>query len=94
MFILNTKNTPRWIVFLIDLVICFISIITAYLLRFNFRIPDTEINGFYVVIPFVLGVRAISFTIGKTYASIVRYTGSKDAQRIVIVIIADRKSVV
>jgi len=87
MFLLNTKNTPRWIVFLIDLVICFISIIIAYLLRFNFHIPQNEINGFYVVIPFVLVVRAISFTIGKTYASIVRYTGSKDAQRIAVVII-------
>src|ERR1035438_4565365 len=87
MFLLNTKNTPRWIVFVIDIIICFISIIAAYLLRFNFHIPQNVINGFYVVIPFVLAVRAISFTLGKTYASIVRYTGSKDAQRIAVVII-------
>src|ERR1035437_4467361 len=87
MFLLNSKNTPRWIVFLIDLVICFVSIIAAYLLRFNFHIPQHEINGFYKVIPFVIVIRAISFTFGKTYASIVRYTGSKDAQRIAVVII-------
>ena len=40
--------------------------------------------------PFVIGyiilIRTISFIIGKTYAGIIRYTSSKDAQRIFVVI--------
>ena len=82
----NSRNTPRWIVFLIDLCICFCAIITAYLLRFNFNIPQSEMHGFYRVIPFVVVIRGISFFIGKPYSSIVRYTGSKDAQRIAVVL--------
>jgi FlaA1/EpsC-like NDP-sugar epimerase len=44
--------------------------------------------GFYRVIPFVIAIRGISFFIGKPYSSIVRYTGSKDAQRIAVVLFA------
>ncbi len=82
----NSRNTPRWIVFIIDLCICFCAIVLAYLLRFNFNIPQQEMHGFYRVVPFVVIVRAISFFIGKPYASIVRYTASKDAQRIAVIL--------
>src|ERR1051326_8454344 len=80
------KNLPRWIILLIDLVICFFSLIIAYLLRFNFAsIPQVEIDTFPVVFPFMLGGRLLSFLISRTYAGIVRYTGSRDAARIFIV---------
>ncbi|HRG57600.1 MAG TPA: nucleoside-diphosphate sugar epimerase/dehydratase [Bacteroidia bacterium] len=39
-----------------------------------------------LVIGCILTIRIISFLIGKTYASIIRYTSSKDAQRIFTVI--------
>jgi FlaA1/EpsC-like NDP-sugar epimerase len=80
------KNIPRWIIFFIDLCICFFSLGLAYLLRFNFAsIPPWEVATFPVVFSFMLGLRAISFLISRTYAGIVRYTGSKDAQRIFVV---------
>lgn len=81
-------NSPRWLVFIIDIVICFVSIILAYLLRFNFEIPEKETNALPTVICYVLGIRAISFLIGKTYAGLVRYTGTKDAVRIFIVVLS------
>lgn len=40
---------------------------------------------FYTAYPFAIGVRALSFFLAKTYKGIVRYTSSKDAQRIFIV---------
>ena len=43
---LTEKNTPRWIVFLLDTGICFLSVILAYLVRFNFHIPPEEIERF------------------------------------------------
>lgn len=80
------RNTPRWIIFSIDLIICLFSLILAYLLRFNFSIPAIELQAFKIVFPLVLGVRAISFFLSRTYKGIVKYTGSKDAQRIFIVV--------
>ena len=85
------RNAPRWLILLIDLFISLISIITAYLLRFNFTLPAEYLNierysSLYWVIPLVLTVRLISFIISRTYAGIVRYTGTKDTERILFVI--------
>lgn len=79
--------TPRWIVFLIDLFICAISISSAFLLRFNFDVPAEYYNGFSFIIPYVLFFRSITFLIFKTYAGIIRYSGAKDTERIFIVAI-------
>ncbi|MBI4946343.1 MAG: polysaccharide biosynthesis protein [Bacteroidetes bacterium] len=84
--LLFERTAPRWIIFLIDLFICFFALIIAYLLRFNFAaIPQVELDTFPLIFPFVIGVRALSFFISKTHKGIVRYTSSRDAQRIFIV---------
>lgn len=80
--VLFQKNVPRWIIFSIDVVICFASLILAFLVRFNFKIPEVEIEAFPLVFGMVIGVRIISFLISKTYKGIVKYTSSKDSQRI------------
>jgi FlaA1/EpsC-like NDP-sugar epimerase len=81
------NNTPRWIIFFIDLIVCFFSLCLAYLLRFNFAaIPASEVAAFALVFPYVMASRAVSFYMGKTYMGIVRYTGSKDATRLFFVI--------
>jgi len=71
-------------VLIIDLVICFFAIIIAYLVRFNFNIPEVEIKGFPFVFSVIIGVRLLSFLITGTYKGIVKYTSSKDSQRIFI----------
>jgi FlaA1/EpsC-like NDP-sugar epimerase len=80
------KHTPRWFVFAIDVFIVVGSITLAYLLRFNFNIPKVNLTSLHFVFPFVIGVRILSFLIGRTYAGIVRFTGTKDAERIFVVI--------
>lgn len=80
------KTTPRWIIFLWDMLICFVSLMIAYQLRFNFAVPQTEIDTFNVVIPFVLLVRAVGFIVSRNYAGMIRYTSTKDAERIFFVI--------
>jgi len=82
------RNTPRWIIFSIDIVICLCSVLLAYLLRFNFNVPSAEIESFRYVIPVVLLVRCTSFVMAKTYAGIIRYTSTRDAQRIFATIIS------
>lgn len=84
--ILFQRNMPRWTIFFIDMGICLFSLVLAYLVRFNFSIPQVEIDAFPLVFALVLGIRAVSFYLSKTYQGIVKYTSSKDAQRIFIVI--------
>jgi FlaA1/EpsC-like NDP-sugar epimerase len=84
--LLPKKNTPRWIVFFIDICICIFSVFLAYLLRFNFNIPVIDKRDMPLVIGYIIIIRTISFFLGKTYAGIIRYTSSKDAQRIFVVI--------
>ena len=80
------NGTPRWIIFSIDLGICACSLALAYLLRFNFSLPQAEIGDFPAVFSYVLLFRALSFYLSKTYQGIVRYTGSKDTLRISTII--------
>jgi len=83
--IILKEHTPRWIIFLIDLSIVFFSILLAFLLRFNFTVPANERTGFIIMIIFVPTIRAISFIISKSYVGIIRYTSTKDAQRIFVI---------
>ena len=83
---LTEKNTPRWIVFLLDTGICFFSVILAYLVRFNFKIPQVEVDHFYLVFPIIIGTRILSFLVFRSYAGIIRYTSTRDAVRIFLLI--------
>ena len=88
------RITPRWVVFLIDTVICFASILLAYYLRFNFHISETESQMMPLGVIIVIAVRTISFLIGKTYSGMVRFTGTHDIVRILIVIICGSAALV
>lgn len=86
------EHTPRWFILIIDLAISFTSLISAYFLRFNFKLPEEyfvveSIKSFYFVVPGVLIIRFTSFFISKTYQGLVRYTSTKDASRIFFVLI-------
>ncbi len=79
------KVTPRWVIFLIDLIIVFMSIVFSYYLRFNFNIPKDDFESLRFVVPLVLFIRALSFLISKTHIGLVRYTSTRDVQRLLIV---------
>ena len=78
-------NLPRWLIFCIDIVICVFSVVLAYLLRFNFDLPHQDLISLPKVILYVIGIRAITFIVAKTYTGIIHYTSTDDATRIVIV---------
>ncbi len=79
---ISERNTPRWIIFLIDLFICLSSLMLAYQVRFNFRVPEIEISLWKIAIPALLIVRAGSFLLSRLYQGIIRYTSTKDALRV------------
>lgn len=83
--IFGRRSTPRWLIFLIDTLLVCGAVVLAYLVRFNFHIPDNEIDSFPIVLTFIVGIRVISFIIARTYAGIIRYTSTQDAVRIAAV---------
>jgi FlaA1/EpsC-like NDP-sugar epimerase len=75
-------------IFLIDMLIVSGSVILAYLLRFNFSIPASELKPFPQVFGCILVVRALSFFIARSYAGIIRYTTTSDTLRVVVTILS------
>ena len=45
------KRTPRWLVFVFDLIICFFSICFAYFVRFELRFDAFYIESLKTAIP-------------------------------------------
>ena len=78
------RNIPRIIIFLGDVIICAVSIYLAYLLRFNFNVPDHEWILLMDGLPVFFGIRILTFYLFKTYAGIIRYTSTRDASRILL----------
>lgn len=76
------RNIPRWVIFLIDTGIILFSFVLAYALRFNFDIPEAELERAIVILPLVLLVRTATFLIFRTYVGVIRYTSTRDATRI------------
>ncbi|MBR4266577.1 MAG: polysaccharide biosynthesis protein [Bacteroidales bacterium] len=84
--LLITKlHTPRWVVFMIDMMIVSVSIIASYLLRFNFDWSQIVAQSFGITYLILIPIRGLSFLVSKTYGGLVRYTSSNDALRIAIV---------
>src|ERR1051326_1924850 len=59
---------------LLDLSLLLAAFVTAYLLRFDFKIPPEEVRNFLIQIPLVILVQFIALTVSGARASIWRYT--------------------
>ncbi|MEI7896015.1 MAG: nucleoside-diphosphate sugar epimerase/dehydratase [bacterium] len=81
MFI-SRENTPRWFIFFIDMTIVLSAVILAYLLRFNFAIPERDLKPVPIVLAYIALIRAAGFMISRTHAGIIRYTSTGDALRV------------
>lgn len=68
--------------------ICLVSLVIAYLLRFDFAaLPiESEWAVLKYSLPVFLAIRALTFYFFKTYAGIIRYTSTQDSKRIFITI--------
>ena len=82
------SDTPRWVVFLVDVGLSLLAVGISFLFWANFRIDripwELLLKGAVVI----AGVRVLSFAVGRTYSGIVRFTGTEDALRIFYVLTA------
>lgn len=81
---LSTRNTPRWIIFSIDMSVALFGLVLAYLIRFDFfYLPlDKELPVLLPALPVYLLVRGAAMYFGKVHKGIVRHAGMQDAKRI------------
>ena len=82
------QNTPRWMIFMIDMFVVVCSVLLAYLLRFNFSIPKSELKPLPQILAYMVFIRACSFIIARSYAGIIRYTSTSDALRVFLTVLS------
>jgi len=78
---------PRWLIFIIDLVICLFSLGIAYFIKYNFDLTGVEFSGFgrNVLITTIINVGV--FVNVKSYSGIIRYTSAQDTFRILFAVL-------
>jgi len=75
------KNTPRWIVLMIDCYIVINTFLFAYFVRFNFELTFDTSKLLYHL-PLVLVTAFISFILTGSYKGTIRHTSFRDAVNI------------
>ncbi|MFN0255841.1 polysaccharide biosynthesis protein [Pedobacter ureilyticus] len=78
---------PRWIIFLLDLGICAISLTIAYAVKLNLVLTQVDLVEFSRNILIITAISIIVFFNVKTYAGIIRYTSAQDTFRILFAVI-------
>ena len=78
---------PRWIIFTLDLTICFVSLTFAYLLKRNFDLSSFDYIEFSRSVLVITVINSIVFLGLKSYSGIIRYTSAQDSFRILNVVI-------
>ncbi len=83
MISLPQQNTPRWLVFIFDMLIAVMSLLIAYAVRFDSS--SFEFNVEYEIfisgLPFFIVIRAVTFYYFKIYQGIIRHTSTEDVKR-------------
>ncbi len=82
-FFKSLRILPRWLILLIDLVIIFFAVLTAFALRFNFVVNDIINNDFDTGTLLFLAAFLVAIFITQSYTGIIRFTTLQDGVRIV-----------
>ena len=70
---------PRWAIFCLDLCLATVGLGLAYAIRFEFAPPAHELVAARTFLPAFLLIRALSMLVFRTYAGIIRFSGTRDA---------------
>ncbi|MFY0592593.1 polysaccharide biosynthesis protein [Roseivirga sp.] len=80
---IKTLNVlPRWIIIFIDLMVFSFAALTAYLLRLNFQLDQLYEYDFIRGIVIFTAAGLISSLLTRSFAGIIRYTGTQDTVRV------------
>ena len=76
------KNTPRWVVLTLDLLLSAFSFGLAYLITETLHFESLNAASYLYPLSLVLIFRLMAFIATKSYTGIIRYTSTQDAVRI------------
>lgn len=86
MIILPRQNTPKWVIFGVDIFISVVALLVAYFIRFDST--DLPFEKEYIIfqrgLPFFILVRALSFYAFRTHRGIIRHTSTEDIKKIAL----------
>ncbi len=82
------RYLPRWMILVIDSVLCVLALMAAYQLRFNFQVPEYEYALLWPMLPIFLLVRAGSLGAARIHKGLVKHTSTEDARRIFLTVLA------
>ena len=83
---------PRWIIFSLDLTICFVSLTIAYLIKHNFDLSNLDYVEFSRNVLVTTVISTLVFINVRTYSGIIRYTSAQDTFRILYAIIVSNST--
>lgn len=78
---------PRWIIFLLDLSICFVSLSLGYFIKHNLDFSTVNPAEFSRNSLIIITLSTIVFLAVKTYTGIIRYTSAQDSFRILLSVV-------
>lgn len=81
----NRHSAPRWVVFAADILVVFAAFIIAYLLRFNFSLPDDREHVFIYQAVIATAVYAGNCLLFRSYSGLLRHTTLTDVTLVFIV---------
>jgi len=73
---------PRWIILVIDIVLCNISFVFAYISAREFNPALISITDIYYKLGVLTAINLVVFLLLRTFSGIVRYTGVQDVMRV------------
>ncbi len=76
------RNYNFYIIFVLDLLLFSLSLLSAHLIRFEFALPDIRLEQFWHLLPFVLLIKSSAFFSMQLYKGMFRYTGLADLWRL------------
>ena len=81
----NRHSLPRWMVFAADVCVVFMAFIVAYLLRFNFVIPEDRLGIFLYQGLIATSVYALFCLVFRSYTGLIRHTTLTDVTLVFVV---------
>ncbi|MDQ6889651.1 MAG: polysaccharide biosynthesis protein, partial [Bacteroidota bacterium] len=74
----NKPTVPRWFIFIIDLCICAIALIYAYLLRFNFDYAILKNDTLLIPLGTITILNIVFFLLFRTHEGIIRLSSARE----------------
>ena len=76
--LVQLKNVNFYVIFFIDLILFTLSLLCAYLVRFEFILSPGLLDQFFYLLPVVLALKLVMFFVMQLYKGMFRYAGLND----------------